>query len=360
VAILGVVPLGLLSVLFPESGSGSFPFTPGALAGSLTVCCLLWHVAPSEARPVRVGALLYGAASVLAFGVPNPLGGNLSRLGMFAAGPVLVAVAPIRHRALLWLASPLLLWWQWSPAVDAIVRAGADASSDRAYHQPLMDFVAGAGVTARVEVVPTRRHWETYYVARELTLARGWERQTDRGLNPLFYDGTLTASAYHKWLVDNAVRWVALPDVELDDAGLAEAALLSPPPTYLRPVWHDEHWQVWEVEGSGDVIDGPASLVSWDASSVVIDVDAPGTLLVRVHDSPRWRIVGGRAAPRACTGEGEGGWLEIDVALPGSLVIEQRLIGESSRCEALAARPVLARLSTRPRRGAAIPGLRIE
>jgi hypothetical protein len=342
VAVAGIVPLAVLAWLFPDSGSGSFPYKPAALASSLVVCGLVCWMAPASARPVRVGALLYGAASVLAFAVPNPLGGNLTRLGMFAAGPVLVAVTPHRRRHLLWLLAPLLLWWQWSPALDAILRAGADASSTAAYHQPLIDFVIGTGATGRIEIVPTMRHWETFYVASELPLARGWERQTDRRLNALFYEGTLTAAAYHEWLVDNAVRWVALPDVELDGAGLAEAALLSSPPPYLTPVWSDGHWRVWAVDGSGAVVSGSGRLLSWDTSSLVVAVEAAGTLGVRVHDSPNWRIVGGSAAPGACIAESHSAWLEIDAAERGTLVIAQGLFGAAGRC------PVAPRAGARP------------
>jgi hypothetical protein len=332
VAVAGAVPLAVLALLFPDSGTGSFPYKPAALVTSLVVVGVLCWVAPATARPVRVGALLYGVVSVVAFVVPNPLGGNLTRLGMFAAGPVLVAVTPHHRRRLLLLVAPLLLWWQWSPALDAIFRAGADASSTVAYHRPLIDFVAGTGLTGRIEIVPTLRHWETFYVASELPLARGWERQTDRRLNPMFYDGTLTAPAYHEWLVDNAVRWVALPDAELDGAGVAEAALLASPPAYLTPVWSDRHWQVWVVEGSGDVVSGPGHLVSWDTSSLTVAVHAPGSLHVRVHDSPNWRVVGGSAAPGSCIRESDGAWLEIVAAQRGTLVVEQGLFGATERC----------------------------
>jgi hypothetical protein len=340
VAAAATAPLAVLALLFPDSGSGSFPYKPAALAMSLIVCGVLWWVAPA-ARPVRAGAVLYGAACDVTFTVANPLGGNLTRLGMFAAGPVLVAVIPHDRRRMLWLVAPLLLWWQWSPALDAIFRAGADASSAAAYHRPLIDFLASTGLTGRIEIVPTMRHWEAFYVASELPLARGWERQTDRSLNPMFYDGVLTAPAYHEWLVDNAVRWVALPDAELDSAGVAEAALLASPPAYLTPVWSDRHWQVWEVEGSGDVVSGPGHLVSWDTSSLTVAVEEAGTLEVRVHDSPNWRVVGGSAAPGACIGESDGAWLEIVAAQGGTLVVEQGLFGASSRCPV--ARPPGAR-----------------
>ena len=45
------------------------------------------------ARVVRLGAALYAVACVATFIVPNPLGANATRLGMFVAAPVLVLTA---------------------------------------------------------------------------------------------------------------------------------------------------------------------------------------------------------------------------------------------------------------------------
>ena len=64
----------------------------------------------------------------------------------------------------------------------------------------------------------TRNHWEATYLAEAYPLARGWHRQLDRKVNPLFYDHEhpLTAARYERWLRENAVRWVALPTAPLD------------------------------------------------------------------------------------------------------------------------------------------------
>ena len=50
---------------------------------------------------------------------------------------------------------------------------------------------------------------------RGIYIARGWERQLDRKLNPLFYEdenGGLDPEAYRHWLDDLAVGFVAVPD----------------------------------------------------------------------------------------------------------------------------------------------------
>ena len=74
----------------------------------------------------------------------------------------------------------------------------------------------------------TRNHWEATYLAEDYPLARGWHRQLDRKVNPLFYDSDhpLTPDAYRDWLRENAVRWVALPNAPLDFSATAERKLL--------------------------------------------------------------------------------------------------------------------------------------
>src|SRR5262245_66542625 len=81
----------------------------------------------------------------------------------------------------------------------------------------------------RVEVPLTRNHWEAADLAKVVPLARGWERQLDQKSNPIFYSKTkLTSTAYHGWLRENAVRWVALPNATLDYSAPQETQPLEP------------------------------------------------------------------------------------------------------------------------------------
>ena len=124
----------------------------------------------------------------------------------------------------------------------------------------------------RTEIVPTARHWETAFVAGSFPIARGWERQLDMRFNGLFYDDELTAEAYHRWLLDEGVDRIALADAPLDAAGEQEAALLEQGLPFLRPVWSDRHWRVWEVVDATGVVDGPATVVDTTADTVTLDV----------------------------------------------------------------------------------------
>ena len=138
--------------------------------------------------------------------------------------------------------------------------------------------------------MPTQRHWETVHVAAELPLARGWERQLDMGRNPVFYDAELDPDAYHRWLRDHAVQFVALADVPIDPSGRQEADLVRRGLPFLEPVWHDDHWRLWRVVDAEPLVDGPARLVRLDPAAVVLDVSAAEPVLVRVRFSSHWSL----------------------------------------------------------------------
>ena len=157
-----------------------------------------------------------------------------------------------------------LAWWQWSPAFDAIVHAGRDPPTGEAYYRPLLEFLDPAHTQpARVEVVPTQRHWESAYVALEVPIARGWERQLDERFDPQFNAPGLTSEGFHDWLLDRGVRYVALSDAPVDSSGEEEAALLAAGLSYLRPAYTDAHWKVWEVVDGTGLVTG---LLTWLAS----------------------------------------------------------------------------------------------
>ena len=109
-----------------------------------------------------------------------------------AAGLALLVAAPLAVALLwrrLWLAVPAvlaLMAWQWQPAFDGMTAARSDPSLQPSYYDGLLDVVSRLPPT-RIEIPFTRRHWEAARVAPHVAMARGWERQIDIGLNPLFY-----------------------------------------------------------------------------------------------------------------------------------------------------------------------------
>jgi len=326
-AAVSLAPIGVTAVLVPEGGM--FPFRWTSLLVVVGTCALALVVVPSAHRSLRTGAALYAVAASVTFLFSTPLGGNVARLGMYMAAPILVAVAPPRRTVAVVLALPFLLWWQWSPAFDGMLRAGADPSSAATYHQPLIDFLQRQpGVVGRIEIPLTERHFEAAYVAEVVPLARGWERQLDIADNALFYESGLDADRYRAWLFDNGIEFVALPDVPLDPSAQAEAAIVTSGPAYLHPVWHNDHWRVWQVVGSPGLVSGPARLAGRDAQRVELEATAPGRVLVRVHWTDFWSLSG-----PGCVAPSPDGWTRLEVSAPGHLELEPNLFSPAQQCD---------------------------
>jgi hypothetical protein len=294
----------------------------------LAVSILGVWLLPREERGLRIGAALYGLVGLVLFVVPQPMGANLGRLGTAVAGPIAATVLWPRRRLLLaGVAIPLLLW-QWVPAIAEAAVGHPDPSRQSAYFRPVLQYLEPrVGVQARVEIPPTRDHWEARWAAAAVPLARGWERQVDNSENPLFYaGGTLDAATYQAWLAHNGVAWVAVPDVSLDYAGTAEAALVRQGLPYLQLTWSGAHWQVWRVAGSTGLVEGPGHLVSLGADRFVLAAERPGPLEVRVRYTPYWRVIGGSA----CVAPAADGWTEINVLQPGRVDVEAQLLAPKS------------------------------
>jgi hypothetical protein len=221
-----------------------------------------------------------------------------------------------------------LAYWQAYPAIRDVARAAGDPSVAAAYHAPLVRFLERRPGTFRVEIPFTENHWEAARVAPAIPLARGWERQLDRRYGALFYDGTLTAASYRAWLDENAVAYVALPDVPLDDAARKEARLIERGLPYLRPLWHDEHWRVFAVRDPAPLAQGAArGPIALTPDGFELTARRAGTALVRVRHSRWWRVTAGRA----CVRRAPGGMTAIRVLQPGRVRVQARLEGTSCR-----------------------------
>lgn len=331
IALAAIAPTAIMLVLFPQGGSEPFvasAFWP-ALAGTLLVAALL----PAQERTLRIAALLYALALAAAFVVATPLGGNASRLGALAAGPIVLgALAGRRNPLLLAALATAFAYWPLYPAVRDVVRASGDPSLQASYYAPLLRFLdgrAGGGSDGfRVEIPFTENHWEARHVAggRDgFALARGWERQLDRRYGELFYDGSLDAASYRAWLDDRAVAYVALPDVALDYAGRDEARLIRAGLPYLREVWRDAHWRVYAVDRPAPLAGAGATATLRGAGTVTLRATRPGDVLVRVHHTRWWRVTEGSA----CVSAGPGGTTRVRVRTPGTVRLEARLTGSS-------------------------------
>jgi hypothetical protein len=323
-----LAPIAAVTLLFPDPGSE--PYAGWAFAVDLALCLAVWLFVPRDRAVLHWGAAIYAAVVVIAFVVPTALGGNVSRLDQYVAGPLLACAAvPNRRVFVAVIAIPLLIW-QWYPTIDGIAYAHDDPSTRRAYYAPLIEYVESQPQTfGRVEIPSTYRHWEAAYAAPSLALARGWQRQLDIGYHPIFYEGPLNERTYRTWLADNGVEFVALPDVKLDASSLEERALLERGVPYLRAVWHDEHWRVWRFVEYRGLVRGPADLVDLEPDRFTLDVHHAGTISVRVRASSFWSIATDDFA--ACVEATPDGWTRVRARDSGRVEIDQSLT--EPRCE---------------------------
>jgi hypothetical protein len=316
-----LVGVGLAVV---AGGGGTFPLSVVTLIPVVLLVAIGLYLAPPSYRALRRGLLLYGGVAVALAFVPTPIGGNIARLGALVGGPTAAAVLPrIGKRYWMALVAIPLVAWPAAPAVGAIAHNGVDPSRHSTYFAGLVSFLqAHRSPYGRVEIPMTRDHWEAAYVASVYPLARGWERQIDRRYNEMFYDsGALSPVEYSQWLSDNAVRYVALPDVALDGAGVAEAELLrSGQLSSLRPVWQDAHWQVWAVAHPGPFATGAGQLSSVGVDTFTLHMRRAGTTIVRLHHSRMWQS----STPDICISATPDGWTQVTTSAPGDVTIAAR------------------------------------
>ncbi|MBV9659656.1 MAG: hypothetical protein JO337_00710 [Acidimicrobiales bacterium] len=349
-----------LGMLFP--GTGPFPFPWTGLVPTELLCLTALTPLVRTTPAVRLGALLYAAASLFSFLVPNPLGGNAPRLAASIGVPLLACFLTAPGPALGRLSSPRLLrwvargreillpsrWryaavlivvpfavWQWAPW-DGVIKSPSGAPHTQArFYQPVIAELARVAPTpVRLEIPPTLDHWEAAFVAPHVALARGWERQLDIADNPLFYNpGELTPAAYYAWLRAEGVTYVALPAAPLDYAAKAEGALLrSGLVTDLDLVWSTPQWQLWKVAGSPGLVSGPGTLTSLEPDHLTLQASEPGVLTVRVRYTKFWSVTSGTACigpSPVSTGTDKAPpyqWTQIDALAPGVIQLSASVL----------------------------------
>ncbi|MFI0780290.1 MFS transporter [Streptomyces sp. NPDC021212] len=301
---LGVTPavvVALSAWLFPFSGEQ--PMSIGSVVLPLTAGLAGWLLSPADWRTVRVGAALYSLGVVLTWVIPSQIGTNISRLGMIFGGVVVIAALSERRirpaRAELrttragqrWIALVLALAtitvWQVVKTADDVIHTTPSASWAREL-APLVDRLKRVDADrGRVEVVPVRSHRESSALAPYVNLARGWNRQRDLDRNPIFYgENTLTPATYQEWLKRWAVHFVVLPADNPDQGAEKESRLLGTDLPYLRQVWSDANWKLYEVKNPTQLANPPATVERAGADQLVLKVRERGPVLIRIPYSP--------------------------------------------------------------------------
>ena len=313
---------GVVALLFP--GGGDEPYVTSSFIPAIGLTLVAAAMVPPGQKLVRTGMLVYACALIASYLLSTPMGGNVNRLGALLLGPVLLcalAAEPLTtklwKRAVLVLLLPMIVWWQAGPVVRDLELVHDEPAVTQAFYKPLADALEPrlAIEPARVEVIPVASHWEAARAAPEFPLARGWERQTDRHLNPLFYAERLGPNRYRQWLDRLAVGYVALPDTELDYAGEKEAALVGAGLPFLKEIPVGGEWRLFKVIGANPMVDRPARLTELDTDGFAVAAPASGSYLVRIRSNPYWRVEGGLG----CVEPGRGDWTEVTFDRPGTL-----------------------------------------
>ncbi|MEU8749830.1 MFS transporter [Streptomyces chartreusis] len=295
---LGIAPTAVVAVsawLFPFSGTQ--PMVIGSVLLPLLCAVVTFVIVPEEWKTVRLVSAVYGLSVVLVWVVSSQIGSNITRLAMLFAGTALVAALPYTvPRSRKWYTGVLALLtfvgWIGYKTVDDIIHAAPAASWAREL-APLVNELQEVGAEkGRVEVVPARSHREASALAPYVNLARGWNRQADMERNPLFYDDTLNSANYREWLQRWAVHFVVLPKDEPDASGAErERELVQRGMPYLKQVWGDANWQLFQVTAPAPLAEPNAVVERAEQGEMTMRVSKPGRVLIRIPYSPWLSIV---------------------------------------------------------------------
>jgi hypothetical protein len=330
VAIAALLPVGLLAIAFPEGGTEPFVFS--AFWPLPLIAIGFAGVTFRRHRVLFAAAVLYGIGTLLSYLIPSAVGSNAGRLAELVAGPLAALLLWPRRRALLLVVALPLLYLQWHAPVRDVSNASGPAMTN-AYYRPLLSFLrTQGGPPFRIEIPFTKFHWEAYAVAPSFPLARGWERQLDIKDNPLFYNGTLTAGTYERWLRSRAVRFVAVADTPLDYSAVAERSLIDRGLPYLKLVWRSRNWRVYAVSDPTPLVQGVATLRHLGPNWFTVSATQPGNALVRIHFSPYWAITQGSGCVAPA-----GSFTRLTIRRPGPMRVAirfsvSRIGSDSPRC----------------------------
>ena len=187
----------------------------------------------------------------------------------------------------------------------------------------------------RVEVPLTRSHWEAALLAPTVSLARGWEKQLDTRFDGALLAHGLNASSYERWLQQEAVGYVALPDAPLDPSSAGEGRLIRTGLPFLKEVFASRHWPCTGCSQPRHCLSGPGRLTSLGADSFALRASSPGRFVVRVHFTRFWTLARGSG----CVARAPSGWTSVTARTAGTVVVVARFsiaraLGLAGSCEA--------------------------
>ncbi len=217
---------------------------------------------------------------------------------------------------------PLLAIWQFYPVIRDLELVHDEPAVAAEYYESI-EQVLGPRLEktpARVEVLPVASHWESAMFPPQFPLARGWERQTDRRFNRLFYRERLDPQRYRSWLRRLAVGYVAVPQTGLDYAAETEAELIEKGVDFLQEIPSGPGWRLYRVLEATPMVERPARMTSLGVDGFTLAIPRAGSYLVRIRATPYWRVIRGTG----CVDRTPDGWTEITTKTPGELGVGAR------------------------------------
>jgi hypothetical protein len=323
-AVASAIPVAIIAELFADGGNEPFGRSDAlhALGASIVVALVI----PLRFKAIRLGAIIGIVMVLAAYFIHTPVGSNATRLSLLFAIPLVVALVELKP--VITLATIVIAIAVQVPFTFGTLQAAGSPSTKASYYQPLLSEIETRGqVSGRVEVPEMIGHWDSYFVARSVPLARGWLRQVDTKLNgQVLYAHAPTAATYRNFLDDNAVEYVAVPDARLSSFGRREVAALATMP-YLNKTWTSAHWTLYSVDNAVPIVDSPGRLISYSADHIAIAAQAGTTVQLNVRWS-RWLSLSGDTG---CI-ERSGNHAALHSTSGGTYVLGSRLVGASGHC----------------------------
>ena len=277
-AVSALVPTIAVGLAFGNGGYQTFGAKQALM--SLLVCLavagLCWR------RPVvRWGGLLSaGAGRCGAYLLPTPVGTTATRLPELFAAPIIVAVAAVPLVAIIAATASMVLLLP-PVSITEVRRTGRSRAQRRSSMRPCSNSctlvrLPGPSRSFRRCDAAKLPSWH-----RRFPSQKGGRDKSTPGATPIFYDGTLNADTYRKWLDDNAISYVAISQGPYDWSAPDEATLVRHGLPYLQAVWSDQNWTLYAVTNPKPVISAPGQVIARDAVSLTVSLPEPGEYLVR-------------------------------------------------------------------------------
>jgi hypothetical protein len=217
-------------------------------------------------------------------------------------------------------------------ATVADLANSTDPTSSVAFYTPLaheLDRLPDLS-TYRLEVVAHSfshgSHAGDEALINHAMLARGWESQEDKALNPILGSKHLSDVSFKIWLDNNAVGYVAIPRQRVQSSPEYDLVAGATAP-YLHRIWQSVDWQLFRVSNPNPIIEKPASVVRRGQARLEVNIPCVCTTSLRLRYSRFLTADHVATRLRATVADDGSGWTTITTIAPGDYYLQGQLSG---------------------------------